>query len=123
MDYARRGLPDRPKVFPRARRRSSPVGVEPNSLNINGVGATQAGEPAPGGARRGADSGDRARRRRRPPDMADHRGEIYDGDKLLYVVACAPRKVALRGVVGTLMSNLGFETPSSVLARPFTRWW
>ena len=54
----------------------------------------------------------RARRRRRP--AADGRratAALYDGDQLLYVIALDYwRRGALAGgVVGTLMSNLGFE--------------
>ncbi len=44
--------------------------------------------------------------------MVDDKGRIYDGDALLYIIACDyQRRNALRGegVVGTLMSNLGFE--------------
>lgn len=44
--------------------------------------------------------------------MVDDQGRIYDGDALLYIIACDyQRRNALRGegVVGTLMSNLGFE--------------
>jgi phosphoglucosamine mutase len=43
--------------------------------------------------------------------MADAKGRIYDGDVLLYIIACdyKRRGIAIPGVVGTLMSNLGFE--------------
>ena len=43
--------------------------------------------------------------------MADREGHLYDGDQLLYVIAAdyRRRRVANDGVVGTLMSNLGFE--------------
>jgi phosphoglucosamine mutase len=43
--------------------------------------------------------------------MVDHRGEVVDGDQLLYIMASA-RLAAGRlrgGVAGTLMSNLGLE--------------
>jgi hypothetical protein len=54
--------------------------------------------------------------------MVDHRGEIYDGDKLLYVIACARHAEGrLDGVVGTLMSNLGFEHAIGRLGAPFAR--
>lgn len=99
------------------------TGAEPNGLNINdGVGAT-----APESLRRavlgsGADlglaldgDGDRL-------IMVDRAGEIYDGDKLLYIVACArQREGRLDGVVGTLMSNLGFEHAIGRLGVPFAR--
>jgi len=43
--------------------------------------------------------------------MADADGKLYDGDQLLYVIArdYQRRGVLAGGVVGTLMSNLGFE--------------
>ena len=99
------------------------VGVAPNGLNINdGVGAT-----APESLRRAvleqsADvgvaldgDGDRL-------IMADATGRTYDGDQLLYVIArrrCGDGK--LNGVVGTLMSNLGFEHALGRLGLPFAR--
>jgi phosphoglucosamine mutase len=54
--------------------------------------------------------------------MADSQGVLYDGDQLLYVIARqrhAREKVA--GVVGTLMSNLGFEHALGRLDIPFAR--
>lgn len=54
--------------------------------------------------------------------MVDRAGEIYDGDKLLYVIAAARQaKGRLKGVVGTLMSNLGFEHAIGRLDVPFAR--
>lgn len=42
--------------------------------------------------------------------MVDHQGELVDGDELLYIIASARhQQVAVPGVVGTLMSNLGME--------------
>jgi len=43
--------------------------------------------------------------------MADSDGHLYDGDQLLFVIArdYQRRGVLTGGVVGTLMSNLGFE--------------
>jgi len=88
------------------------VGDSPNGLNINdGVGAT-----APQTLRRvvlesHADcgialdgDGDRL-------VMVDSAGEIYDGDRLLYIIARNRLRSgsSLTGLAGTLMSNLGFE--------------
>ncbi len=54
--------------------------------------------------------------------MADSKGNLYDGDQLLYVMA---RQRALEGrvagVVGTLMTNLGFEHALERLGIPFAR--
>ncbi len=88
------------------------VGAEPDGLNINaGTGATHPQFLAEQMRAHGADlgialdgDGDRL-------VMADRDGRTYDGDQLLYVIACdyQRRRVANGGVVGTLMSNLGFE--------------
>ncbi len=54
--------------------------------------------------------------------MADASGATYDGDQLLYVIAC--RRVQdgrLRGVVGTLMTNLAFERALGALGAGFAR--
>ncbi len=43
--------------------------------------------------------------------MVDHKGEVVDGDELLFILARARRQagVAIDAVVGTVMSNLGLE--------------
>jgi phosphoglucosamine mutase len=88
------------------------VGAAPDGININaGVGAmhpqflvehVRANDADLGLALDG--DGDRL-------VMVDRAGVIYDGDQLLYVIATDYRRrgVANGGVVGTLMSNLGFE--------------
>ena len=88
------------------------VGVAPDGININaGVGATHPAYLVAQVRAHGADlgialdgDGDRLM-------MVDREGVLYDGDQLLYVIANDYRRrgVALPGVVGTLMSNLGFE--------------
>ncbi len=99
------------------------VGVEPNGLNINAeVGATRPEALRAAVLQHRADvgialdgDGDRV-------VMVDRQGEIYDGDKLLYVIARARRAEGrLDGVVGTLMSNLGFEHAVRRLDVPFER--
>ena len=112
-----------PKVFHELGAEVVPVGVSPDGLNINeGVGATQpehlraavlASKAALGIALDG--DGDRL-------VMVDADGEIYDGDKLIYVIAAAMKSAGrLDGVVGTLMSNLGFEHAIGRLGVPFAR--
>lgn len=88
------------------------VGAAPDGLNINaGTGATHPRFLADQVREHGADigialdgDGDRL-------VMADREGRLYDGDQLLYVIAAdyRRRRVANDGVVGTAMSNLGFE--------------
>lgn len=112
-----------PSVFHELGAEVHSVGVEPNGFNINdGVGATRPESLRNAVLASGADigialdgDGDRL-------VMVDAAGEVYDGDKLLYVIA-ADRKAqgCLDGVVGTLMSNLGFEHAIGRLGVPFDR--
>ena len=88
------------------------IGVEPNGLNINdGVGSTHPEHLAARVRETGADlgiafdgDGDRVL-------LVDGGGRVCDGDDLLYVLACDWKDSGrLRGpVVGTLMTNYGFE--------------
>ena len=88
------------------------IGVEPNGVNINdGVGSTHPEFLAARVRETGADlgiafdgDGDRVL-------FVDAAGNVRDGDDLLYVLACDWRQSGrLRGpVVGTLMTNYGFE--------------
>ena len=113
-----------PKVFHELGADVVAVGAAPNGLNINdAVGAT-----APDSLRRAvlehhADfgvaldgDGDRV-------IMADGAGTLYDGDQLLYLIARHRqlRAGGVTGVVGTLMSNLGFEHALGRLKIPFAR--
>ena len=88
------------------------MGVEPDGLNINrDVGSTTPAALCQAVVREGAamgiafdGDGDRVL-------MVNSRGELVDGDQLLYIIARSRLDAGtLRGdVVGTLMSNLGFE--------------
>ena len=55
--------------------------------------------------------------------MVDARGEIYDGDRLLYVIAADRRRQRRLqgGVVGTLMTNFGLEQAFAKMRIPFAR--
>jgi phosphoglucosamine mutase len=101
-----------PHVFSEVGAEVIAIGVEPNGLNINeNCGATKPDKLAEIVLAEGADmgialdgDGDRL-------IMVDHKGEIVDGDELVYIIAKS-RKAAnmLSGpVVGTLMTNLGME--------------
>lgn len=112
-----------PSVFHELGGEVIPVGVEPNGLNINdGVGATRPESLRQAVLEYRADigialdgDGDRL-------IMVDAEGVIYDGDKLIYVIAAARKAEGrLAGVVGTLMSNLGFEHAIDRLGVPFDR--
>jgi phosphoglucosamine mutase len=100
------------------------VGCSPNGRNINdGVGSTRpdllkltvSGVRAHVGIALDGD-GDRV-------IMVDERGEIVDGDGLLYILAADRlRQKALQGpVVGTVMSNLGLELALRGLGIEFLR--
>jgi len=101
-----------------------PVGCSPNGRNINDqVGSTHpdllrlmvSGVRAHVGIALDGD-GDRV-------IMVDERGEIVDGDGLLYILARDRLETAsLRGpVVGTVMSNLGLELALTELGIKFLR--
>lgn len=55
--------------------------------------------------------------------FVDHKGELADGDELLYVIAAHRQEYGsgCNGVVGTLMSNLGFELALKSMNIPFVR--
>jgi phosphoglucosamine mutase len=55
--------------------------------------------------------------------MVDHRGELIDGDQLLFIIASAARRAGRLqgGVVGTLMSNMGLELAMREQDIPFLR--
>lgn len=101
-----------PKVFDELEAQVIEIGTEPNGLNINqACGSTHPAELQQRVLDEEADlgialdgDGDRV-------IMVDHKGEIVDGDEILYIIACASiDKPDFRaGVVGTLMSNLGLE--------------
>jgi len=97
-----------PKVFHELGAEVVAVGAQPDGLNINaGVGATAPKFLQKQVLEHGADlglalDGDADRLL-----MVDAAGRLFDGDELLYVVA--RHRQNLPGVVGTLMSNLGFE--------------
>ncbi|MGJ0515378.1 MAG: phosphoglucosamine mutase [Methylomicrobium sp.] len=88
------------------------MGGEPNGLNINDeCGATQPKKLAQTVLAQQADlgialdgDGDRL-------IMVDHKGEIVDGDELVYIIAKSRLQEGLLygPVVGTLMTNLGME--------------
>ncbi len=113
-----------PKVFHELGAEVVTIGCEPNGFNINDkVGATYTKTLQAAVLQNDADygvaldgDGDRLM-------MVDKRGQVYDGDALLYVIAKA-RKMAGNlngGLVGTLMTNLGMEQALGKLAIPFAR--
>jgi phosphoglucosamine mutase len=101
-----------PAVFEELGAEVIAIGVSPNGLNINkDVGSTSPKQLQQKVIETRADlgigfdgDGDRV-------IMVDEKGEIVDGDELLYIMAmhARSRKRLGGGIVGTLMSNLGLE--------------
>jgi phosphoglucosamine mutase len=101
-----------PAVFEELGAEVIAIGVAPNGLNINkDVGSTSPKQLQQKVIEIRADlgigfdgDGDRV-------IMVDEKGEIVDGDELLYIMAmhARSRKRLGGGIVGTLMSNLGLE--------------
>jgi len=113
-----------PHVFEELGAEVLPMGTEPDGLNINrNVGSTSPGALCKAVVEAGADlgiafdgDGDRVL-------MVNSRGALVDGDDLLYIIARSRQTAGtLRGdVVGTLMSNLGFEHALHRLGIGFAR--
>jgi phosphoglucosamine mutase len=99
------------------------IGATPDGLNINaGVGATAPKALSAEVVAKGADlgialdgDGDRL-------IMVDAEGTVYDGDQLLFaIVRDRLQQGEVKGVVGTLMTNLAFEHAVGKLGVPFAR--
>jgi phosphoglucosamine mutase len=113
-----------PKVFAELGANVIVIGAEPDGLNINQeCGSTYPEYLATRVKFEGADlgvafdgDGDRV-------VMVDNKGEIIDGDELLYIIARSRLSVGedVGGVVGTLMSNLGMELAIKDLGLEFAR--
>ncbi|QKT02585.1 phosphoglucosamine mutase [Ectothiorhodospiraceae bacterium 2226] len=113
-----------PSVFAERGARVIPLGVEPNGLNINdGCGSTAPQALQAAVLAHGADlgialdgDGDRV-------IMVDHKGELVDGDELLFIIARDRHQTdrLSGGVVGTVMSNLGLEHALDAMGIPFAR--
>ena len=100
------------------------MGADPDGLNINkAVGSTAPEALQARVLQEQADlgiafdgDGDRV-------IFVDHQGEVVDGDELLFIIAQheMTKSGAVGGVVGTLMSNMGFELALKELEIPFAR--
>ena len=113
-----------PKVFAELGASVISIGDQPDGLNINyECGSTHPDNLVARVKAEGADlgiafdgDGDRVL-------MVDNKGEIVDGDELLYIIARSrmSEKEDIGGVVGTLMSNLGMELAIKALGLGFER--
>lgn len=99
------------------------VGVQPDGFNINQeVGATYPEKLAEEVRKHSADLGIALDGDADRLQMVDAQGRIYNGDELLYlIVADRLQSQPVKGVVGTLMTNLGFEKKMQELGVEFAR--
>jgi phosphoglucosamine mutase len=113
-----------PNVFRELGADVTELGTSPDGFNINEeVGSTSPAALQQKVLAEGADlgigldgDGDRV-------IMVDEKGEVVDGDELLFIIAKSLRDSGrlAGGVVGTLMSNFGLEEAFRALDIPFTR--
>ncbi len=113
-----------PSVFRELGAKVDVIGVSPDGLNINkDCGSTAPKQLQAKVVELGADygiafdgDGDRLL-------FVDHKGELLDGDELLYIIALAKHRssAGCNGVVGTLMSNFGLELAFKEMNIPFMR--
>ncbi len=113
-----------PNVFQELGANVEVIAAAPDGLNINkDCGSTKPGHLQARVLDSGADlgiafdgDGDRL-------VFVDHKGELVDGDEILYLIASYRQRKAggCPGVVGTLMSNFGFEMALKKLDIPFVR--
>ena len=99
------------------------IGVSPNGMNINNqVGATAPDALVRAVRANHADLGIALDGDADRVVMVDSNGTVYDGDQLLYAIAATQHAFTpLKGVVGTLMSNLGLEKALKRLGMDFAR--
>lgn len=113
-----------PSVFQELGARVTAISNTPDGLNINAnCGSTKPANLAAEVVRLQADlgiafdgDGDRV-------IMVDHTGAVVDGDEILYIIASTKLADTLgpKGVVGTLMSNLGLENALKQIGIDFVR--
>ncbi|HRW66532.1 MAG TPA: phosphoglucosamine mutase [Candidatus Competibacter sp.] len=113
-----------PSVFEEMGATVIPLGIAPDGLNINlDCGSTKPAALCATVKEQSADlgiafdgDGDRV-------IMVDHRGEVLDGDELLFIIARDRLRIGARfnAVVGTLMTNLGLEVALRALGLELRR--
>lgn len=99
------------------------IGCQPDGLNINeGVGAMHPERLVEEVKARGADLGVALDGDADRLQMVDGSGRLYNGDELLYaIVRDRMTQKPVEGVVGTLMTNFGFEKQMEQLGIGFER--
>ncbi|MDP3639508.1 MAG: phosphoglucosamine mutase, partial [Azonexus sp.] len=99
------------------------IGTQPNGLNINdGFGATAPRALCEAVLEQRADIGIALDGDADRILMVDAEGSLYDGDQLLFAIVRSRAKSApVKGVAGTLMSNLALEHALEKMGIPFGR--
>ena len=99
------------------------IGSQPNGLNINdGFGATSPKALCDAVLIHRADLGVALDGDADRIQMVDAAGKLYDGDQLLHaIVKSRARHGEVKGVVGTLMTNLALEHALGKMGIPFAR--
>ena len=112
-----------PHVFKELGAEVHAIGVSPNGFNINkDVGALYPESLVVEVKARGADLGIALDGDADRVQMVDASGRIYNGDELLFaVIRERMTRGPVAGVVGTLMTNLGFEKQIRALGIDFER--
>ncbi len=113
-----------PHVFGERGATVIPIGVAPDGFNINaGCGSTAPEALQQAVAEHGADLGIAFDGDADRVVMVDGRGQLIDGDALLWIIANDRRDSGglIGGVVGTVMSNLGLELAFEAAGVPFSR--
>ncbi|NYT69143.1 phosphoglucosamine mutase [Pusillimonas noertemannii] len=112
-----------PHVFRELGAEVFPIGCQPDGFNINeGVGALHPEAMIAEVQKRGAHVGIALDGDADRLQMVDQAGRLYNGDELLYAIVrdrLAQGEVA--GVVGTLMTNFGFEKRMKAMGIGFDR--
>jgi len=88
------------------------IGCEPDGFNINqGVGSTHIDALSKAVVEHGAQLGVAFDGDADRVIMVDDHGQVFDGDDLIYILACdrQARQLPVEQVVGTVMTNLGVE--------------
>jgi len=112
-----------PHVFRELGAEVEAIGVAPNGFNINkDVGALHPESLAAEVRSRGADLGIALDGDADRIQMVDAQGRVYNGDELLFaVIKERMSRGSVEGVVGTLMTNYGFERQIKKLGIGFER--
>lgn len=113
-----------PQVFHELGAEVVTMGVQPNGTNINdGCGATAPDALCAFVKEQGADYGIALDGDADRLQMVDASGRLYNGDELLYIMACdyKARGMDVPGVVGTLMTNMAVENAIKAMNMEFVR--